>query len=309
MTMPAVNGFQLTERDVEVFVSVYEHRFATIDHLIALTNRTHKRLHRRILKLVERKYLSRLVLPMRKHIYTLGRAAIPVLVERGTAPKDLMDARLRQQELKELFLNHAMMIVDVHTALTLATRRSNIKLVAWKEGQELFDSVTIREQGRAFRIPVRPDAFFTLEDSTRPPGKNRVHFMLEADRSTTTHERFLKKVKGYWHYFQQGLHTKKYGITTFRVATFTITDERALNLCAAVDSVLPVPARKFYLFTSRSRLSFNNPLSIFEEIFISPRDRAGKRYRMIQPSSGSLQVGKVALTESAPFLPPPLQTQ
>lgn len=282
--MPALNGFQLIDSDLEILASVYEHRFVTIDHLISLANRPHKRLHRRLLKLIERSYLARIVLPTQKHIYTLGRAAVPVLVEQGTAPKEFIDVRLRHQELKELFLKHAMMIVDVHAALTIATRKGPIKLVAWKEGQELFDQVSIREKGTVSRLPVRPDGFFTLEDATRPVGKNRVHFMLEADRSTTTHERFLKKVEAYWHYFQQGLHTKKYDIATFRVATVTITDERATNLCAAAEALLPPQARKFYLFTSRNQFSLNNPLSILEEIFITPKDRDVRRWPLVHPA-------------------------
>src|SRR5262249_29336719 len=108
--MPAVNGFQLIDSDLEIFISVFEHRFVTIDHLSLLTDRPRKRLHRRLLKLIERGYLSRIILPTQKHIYTLGRAAIPTLVERGLAPKEFLDVRLRHQELKELFLKHAMMI-------------------------------------------------------------------------------------------------------------------------------------------------------------------------------------------------------
>src|SRR5712692_4156249 len=282
--MPAINGFQLTDSDVQTFASLYEHRFLTIDHLIKLTSRPHKRLHRRLLKLIERNYVSRITIPAHKHIYTLGRAAVPLLVEQGLAPKEFIDVRLRSQELKELFLKHAMMIVDVHVALTIATRDSHIKLVAWKEGQELFDQVSVREQGRLSQLPVRPDGFFTLEDTTRPAGKNRVHFMLEADRSTTTHERFLRKVKAYWHYFAQRLHTKKYGIATFRVATFTLTHERALNLCVAADTVLPPHARKFYFFTSRPQFSLDNSSSILEEIFITPREGEARRYRLVQPA-------------------------
>jgi len=152
--MPAVNGFQLTDSDLEIFVSVFEHRFVTIDHLILLTNRPHKRLHRRLLKLIERGYLSRIILPVQKHIYTLGRAAIPMLVERGIAPKEFIDVRLRHQELKELFLKHAMMIVDVHSALTMATRTSHIKLVVWNEGQELFGFRFVQMRFLLLRIPA-----------------------------------------------------------------------------------------------------------------------------------------------------------
>jgi len=35
---------------------------------------------------------------------------------------------------------------------------------------------------------------------------------VEADRSTTTQSRFTEKLLAYWHYLEQGLHTKKYAI-------------------------------------------------------------------------------------------------
>jgi hypothetical protein len=283
--MPAVHGFQLTENDIAILRQVYRHRLLQIDHLIALTERPHKRLHRRLLKLIERGYLARIVLPNAKHIYAIGRAAAPILVEQGIAPKELIDFRIRHHELKELFLKHALMIVEVHAALELATRNSHIKLVAWKEGQELFDSVSIREQGSERKLPVRPDGFFTLEDTTRPPGQNRVHFFLEADRSTTTHTRFQDKLKAYWQYFQTGGHEKKHGIKTFRVVTVTLTEDRAANLCRAAAEVLPPQAKKFYLFSSLRHISLSKPKSILEEIFITPRDHEAHRYRLVPTPS------------------------
>lgn len=280
--MPTLNGFQLIDKDIEILRYVYSYRLLQIDHLIILTERPHKRLHRRLLKLIEHKYLARIILPNEKHIYVLGVAGVHVLVEQGIAPKELADFRLRHRELKPLFLRHTLMVVEVHVALELASRASPIKLVAWKQGQELFDYVRVEDKGEDQRLPVRPDGFFTLEDTTRPPGENRVHFMLEADRSTTTHERFLKKVQAYWHYFHQGLHTKKYGIRTFRVATVTMTDARATNLCAAAETILLTQARKFYMFTSHTQFSLNDPLTILEKIFITPRDRGMVRYPLIE---------------------------
>lgn len=283
--MPAVNGFQLTGNDIELLKQVYAHRLLQIDHLIALTERPHKRLHRRILKLLERGYLARIILPNEKHIYTIGRAAVPALVEQGIAPKEMIDFRMRHHELKELFLRHILLVVEIHATLELATRNSHIKLVAWKEGQELFDSVKLKEQGKERKLPVRPDGFFTLEDTTRPPGQNRVHFFLEADRSTTTHTRFQEKLKAYWQYFQTSGHEKKYGIKTFRVVTVTLTEERAANLCKAAEEVLPQQAKKFYLFSSLHHVSLSKPLSILEDIFITPRDHEAQRYSLVPKPS------------------------
>lgn len=172
------------------------------------------------------------------------------------------------------------MVVDFHTALAVATKNGPVKLVAWKEGRSLWDSVSVRIDGARERLPVRPDAFFTLEDTTRPSGQNQVHFFLEADRSTTTHQRFQRKLTAYWHYFQEGSHTAKHGIRTFRVATVTLTPDRAKNLCAAAAEILPSPARKFYLFADDPTIG--GTASVLRDVFVTPHDfHAGARHALI----------------------------
>jgi hypothetical protein len=279
--MPAVNGFTLTENDIEILKQVYEHRLLQVDHLIALTERPHKQLHRRLLKLIERNYLARIVLPAQKHIYTLGRAAAPALVEQGIAPKELIDFRLRHHELKELFLKHTMMIVEIHATLELAARNSHIKLAAWKEGEEIYDSINVSEHGRQRRLPVRPDGFFTLQDTNRPPDRNRIHFMLEADRSTTTQTRFKDKIVAYWNYLQSGKQEQRYGIKHFRVVTVTLTDARAANLAQMAVEVTPPQLRKFFLFTSLKHFSIEHPTTILNDIFITPRESQSERVRLV----------------------------
>jgi len=82
-----------------------------------------------------------------------------------------------------------------------------------------------------------------------------MYYALEADRSTTTHKRFQRKIKGYAHYFKQGLHEKKYDIKGFRVLTITLTDARSTNLCRASSEALealPKGMRKLCYFTDIS---------------------------------------------------------
>jgi hypothetical protein len=234
---------------------------------------------------MEQKYIARVVLPNERHIYVLAIAGVRVLVEEGIAPKEMIEFRLRHKELKSLFLKHTLMIVDIHVMLELASRAGTIKLVAWKEGQELFDSVRVESNGGRERLPVRPDGFFTLEDTTAPAGQKRVHFFLEADRSTTTHQRFERKLRAYWHYFNAGLHQKKYGIKSFRVATVTLTDDRAKGLCVAAANVVPPQAKRFYLFSSAKRFSIDNPQTILGDVFMTPRDAERRRHRLVQAYS------------------------
>lgn len=267
-----MDGFLLTPDDVTIFKLVYEFRFLTIDHLAALTTRHPKRLHRRIARLLDLHYLARIVMPAHKHIYTTGTQAIPILVEYGIAPDTALDTRTRHHELKDFFLKHELFISDIHAALAIATTASqSIQLTSWKQGQELFDTVAFTHQGKSCRLPVRPDGFFTLQDTSRPAERSKVHFFLEADRSTATHTRFADKITAYWHYFQNGLHEKKYGIKTFRVVTITLTPERAANLCDLARSLVPAPAHKFYLFSSCNQFSLATPSAILRDIFITPK--------------------------------------
>lgn len=263
--------------DLEIFRLVYEYRFLRREHLSILTGRPMTRLHRRLLLLVEADYLARIIFPQKKHIYALGREAVSELVEKGIADPELADKRSRVHELKELGVKHEMMIVDLHVTLELASRGSPIRLVGWKEGRGLHDHVTVRDGAHIKKLPVGPDAFFTLEDSRWPVGNNRRHFFLEADRSSATHTRFRDKIRAYFHYRNQKLHEQKHGIKFFRVVTVAETDKRARNLASDARSFLPegVP-RKHYFFSSLENFSVENPKPILKAVHFSPRDPAAR---------------------------------
>jgi hypothetical protein len=283
--MTELRGFQFADGDLDLLRWCYELRFATIDHFTALSKRHRPALVRRIVRLLERGYLTRFVFPGQKHIYAIGKAAIPTLVEQGIAPPEMLTARFRTGELKELFIKHAAMIADIHAALMLATANTSISLIAWKEGQELYDSVTVQEKHERRKLPVRPDAFFTLRDTDRLPEKDTLSFFLEADRSTTTHARFMEKVTAYWSYLDQGLYTKRYSRRFFRVVTVTLTEERAANLAGDARRALPPQAHRFFLFTSLKQFSLERPQAVLGDVFITPREPGGQRTRLVPPAS------------------------
>ena len=278
-------GFRLTQGDIEILEFIYLFRLVTIEHLILLTERSRRTLNRRLVKLAEQRYVyRRRSFPFEKFIYTINRAAAPILVSRGVASKEVLDLRVRLHELSDLFLKHALMLTDIHVSLELAGRISPIKLTAWREGKELYDRVMVRENGERKTIAVRPDALFTLQDIRRPEGQNQAYFFLEADRSTTTHKRFQRKIRGYSTYFQQGLHTKNYGMRSVRVLTITLTKARALGLCEAANDVLGTRDAKFYYFAPMEYFSLFEPEQVLDEIFFTPRDfREGRRYGFIPP--------------------------
>jgi hypothetical protein len=278
-----VPGFQLTAQDIRLIRAVFDYRFLHIDHVSALVDRSYKKVHGRLLKLVRNRFLARIEFPFQKHIYVIGREAVDLLVEQGIAPRELMEFRLRHQELKELFLRHQLLLVDLRCILELACRGTSIRIATWREGKELWDRVVTWQDRKRVELPVCPDTFFTLEEGSRPAGRNCLNFFLEADRSTTTHKRFQQKLFAYRQYLEDGRQTLKYGIKTFRVVTFTLTERRAYALSAAASDVLPENMFKHFLFASVEGLSIAEPRPILSDIFVAPGagTGSGARFRLV----------------------------
>jgi hypothetical protein len=98
------------------------------------------------------------------------------------------------------------------------------------------------------------------------------------------HKTFRDKILAYWHYREQGLHAKKWGIKGFRVLTITLTEARARNLRDLAASILPNRARKHFLFTSVENYALGEPGPLLEAIWLSARDGEYVRARMVPES-------------------------
>jgi Replication-relaxation len=247
--MPAKDGFELQDGDIELLHFLHQLRIATIDHLSALSGRSVRALWGRLHKLRERRYLATAARFMQKQVYAIGSQGIPVMIEHGYAPQGLAKKRLRHHELTEIGIRHSLFIADVHTRVLLLTETGLITLSHWDEGAALWDAVP--RDGEA-AIPVRPDAYFVLTHAGLPEGKNKFHIFLEADRSTMSHERMAAKIAGYVAYYDQRLHARKYpGMRSFLVATMTETRARAEGLRKDLHPLIPHAAsRDAYLFTA-----------------------------------------------------------
>ncbi|MEQ1603957.1 MAG: replication-relaxation family protein [Pyrinomonadaceae bacterium] len=248
----------LRDSDLEILRCCHELRFCTIDHLTALTGRHRQALHLRIKQLIAEKYIYRIKFPNpnQKHIYSIGSQGFKQLAFNGAIPLANVPARLRTNELKPLFLNHTLLITDIHTTLILASRDSGNRLTDWREGKELYDSVTFYDAGRKIRLPVCPDAFFSIEKSGDP--KTSLSFALEADRGTTTRRTFDDKITGYWRFLEQNRQIKSYGVKWFRVVTITLTQARADSLADLASQSIPDRLRKYFLFASYQHFSLES---------------------------------------------------
>jgi|SRR5579862_646479 len=158
-----------------------------------------------------------------------------------------------------------------HRSVDRGTGRPGIESLGyWEERESLWDTVT---DSTGTRRPFRPDAFFTVKDPRKPADAQNYHFFLEADHlQKESHTQFGEKIPAAWEYIKQGRHTDKFKIKYCRVLTITRTEKRAQNLNALVKERLPERHTwKYSLFTSLENLSLQNPSSIFDEVYLSPR--------------------------------------
>jgi len=82
--------------------------------------------------------------------------------------------------------------------------------------------------------------------------------------------RFLKKMRGYWHWWKQKGHTKKFEITHFRVLTLAKSEERAETLRKVTLKVKGDENQKgstLFWFSDDSKISLEDPKTIFKKIW------------------------------------------
>lgn len=232
--------------DLDLLRWCHELRFCTIDHLTALTGRHRQALNLRLQTLIAEKYIYRTAFPNpnQKHVYSLGSQGFKHLAYQGFIRLDEVPPRLRTSELKPFFLDHTLLVTDIHTTLILAGRDSENRLEDWREGRELYESVTFYENGRKLRLPVCPDAFFVIRRNG-----NALAYALEADRGTTTRRTFEAKIAAYWRFLEQNRQLQAYGVSWFRVLTVTLTQSRADGLSELTTHRTPSKYKKYFQFT------------------------------------------------------------
>jgi hypothetical protein len=283
----APKHIMLTKGNLTLLRLIHTYRLLRIRDLELLTARAYQRLHRRLKALADNRYLGRLRRPLKKDIYYIARLGLAALLEEGWISDEEAERRVREGELKsDEFLNHELMIADLHVILELAISHSPMRLMEWKEGKEIHFSFPAVVNGQAQEIQIEPDAFFTLQDTRRPEGKNTRSFVLEADRSTMGKKerpgsrRMSDKFQKYEYSLRESRIFKKYEVTAIRVLTVTRTQSRRDSLAATASQLMNETYRKYFLFGSLEDLSFDDPASLFHPVFQRPGEVKAARELM-----------------------------
>ncbi len=97
--------------------------------------------------------------------------------------------------------------------------------------------------------------------------------MVEADRGTEEHRRFLRKLTAFWQWHRQKGHERLLNIDAFRVLTVTNSAVRAANLTELAK--MADGRRKgspMFLFTHDTEFSLEEPGNILGPIWTTPAD-------------------------------------
>jgi hypothetical protein len=135
------------------------------------------------------------------------------------------------------------MISRIHCMLELACRSSSgaIRLHNWQQGRDVMGrkisapKMRLRQSEAGFqfdatseveRLPVEPDALFSLEVTTSK-GPVQSHFFFEADRGTMPRQAMVRKLRAYYHLIKkQQRHNDLFGIHPERAVLIETTDEQ-----------------------------------------------------------------------------------
>ena len=179
-------------------------------------------------------------------------------------------------------IDHELRISRFHAHLALACRHSDgqVVLANWQQGPAIEYYITVPkleqnprtrnyyEGKKTEKLPLRPDAFFSLRFPEAPEGQQNAHFFLEADRRRSTDmKKFRRKARAYFHAVvkqrRQGTLEKLYDIPRIRAVLFETPDDAWAQRLRRVVAHYTVSEHKpSPLFWFASNQAFIEPVAV-----------------------------------------------
>lgn len=321
---------QITERDLVIIDTIYRYRFIPSSHLARLTPGNEKITRRHLHALFHLGFIRWFTFPRLgwrgEYIYYLDSAkAAELLIHYLGYDKQTVERHIKSNRDKQYYdttipgrlmhLHHEVMISRSRYMLEAGSRAAGepVSTKTFLQGSSLYTKVSAprlhyrkgnagpntqgvwQETAQTERLPLEPDAFFSLHFPNRP-SEPEAHFFYEADRNSMNIASMIRKMRAYFHAFiKQGLHKTHYGLPHLRAVLIETTSEtRFLSLLKAAAS-FPVSGHKpsdlFWLTygldskqpqaqgTTEQSLPayFLKPEIIFDHIWVSPKTEPGKQ--------------------------------
>ena len=278
-------NFRFTERDSELLVALYKHRYLTISQLQRLFFPSMQTAYRRMRLLKKAGMVSSFdVANISESIFAVAKDGMQcVATVLGIEPDQLKWADVRTKPRDYYFMRHFLAINDFRIVLTRACDNSAVELLGFipdyfgemsKKGgvRKYIRDVVCDISADREEISHTPDGVFAL----RKNGKVAL-FFLEIDRGTEVvsnpSKGVLKSIRFYLSYLMQGgycRYAKDFAVSEFRgfrSLHITSTEKRLSNIreaCNALD--VPTKAKLFQWITTSDRVSEE---SIFQPIWVS----------------------------------------
>lgn len=165
----------------------------------------------------------------------------------------------KNNSVKRVFLEHALLVSDIMVAVQLACRCSGIRLLTEQDLAGANRPFRWKVHVGGKKLTAAPDRVFALESPGTDGNLSRSYFFLEADRGTMPVVRkrlsqtsFYRKLLAYEATWAQAIHEKQFGFNRFRVLTVTTSALRVQSLidaCAKLGS-----GHGLFLFVDRTIL-------------------------------------------------------
>jgi len=270
---------QLTGRDIQIVLTVYEYRLLSAHQLETLffpstKKNSHSRrstCQRRLQLLYHHGFLERLPQPV---ILGQGRAPFVYALDGGGA--NLVANQLgidraeigwkpKHNQLGPQFMDHSLVINDLRVVIQRLVEIGVLEVDQW------VDEFTLKSVEMQQKVPylvqrtrpVRkyPDGYFILR---RSGSEQQTHFFLEVDMGTMTNARWQEKVKAYNEFRQSGQSQRHYGTQNFRVLAITTSKQRLSNLKRATEQAR---GDRYFWFTTQAAVNIWQPETILEAVW------------------------------------------
>lgn len=231
---------QLTERDVQVILAVYDYRVLRRDQIERMFFPSKNTANERLKLLYQHRFLERRWLPveygegMGQAIYLLDKQGADVVAEQLGIDRGGVSWQDAHNHVLSIFLEHVLLVNDMRITFNMAARQAGYTIDKWIKEDELkaakeYVYLTM-PSGTKRKVAVIADAYFVLD-----LGDKRAHFFLEVDRATEANKRWAQKVKAYQVYAQSGKYTERFGTRSLRVITVTTGEKRLSNIKRATE--------------------------------------------------------------------------
>jgi hypothetical protein len=269
---------QLTERDRQIILTVYEYRLLSSHQIEALffpstNDNTHSRrsaCQRRLQLLYHHGFLDRLPQPIilgkgrAPFVYALDKIGADFVANTLGIDRAEVGWKPKHNELGPQFLDHSLVINDVRVVMQLLVEGGVFEAAEWTDeiklkSAEMKEGVPYLMQG-ARAVRKYPDGYFVVSLTTG----QQAHFFLEVDQGTMTNARWQEKVKAYHELRQSGRSKKHYGTRNFRVLAVTTSERRLSNLKRATEKVR---GDRYFWFLTQEMVNIWKPEEILNSVW------------------------------------------